>query len=200
MDKSKTAADILACALPHVAFDGWSQGLLQKAALEAGYKKTDAIRVFPGGAIDAVDFFLTQADAQMLESAKSYHLESMKIRERIALLVRLRLEAVAPHREAVRKAIALHATPFYAHRALSALYRTVDAMWYETGDRSTDFNFYSKRALLAAVYSTTLLHWLDDKSPGLESTWGFLDRRIGNVMQIEKAKHAFRQWAQKAAG
>lgn len=200
MDKIKAASDIVAHVLPHLAFDSWNQAALQKAAVESGYKKTDVIRVFSGGAIEAVDFFLRQCDEKMLADLTHYPLDSMKIRERIALCVRLWIEAMTPHREALRKAIALQAMPFHATHALKNLYCTVDSMWYAAGDRSTDFNFYSKRALLAAVFSTTLLHWLDDKSPGFENSWAFLERRIDNVMQIEKAKYALRQWAAKKAG
>ena len=193
MDKIKTAIEILAHTLPLVPFEGWNQPTLAQAALAAGYKKTDVIRVFPGGAIDAIDFFIEATDNEMLETLKTYHLDSMKIRERIATAIRIRLTLLAPHREAVRKAIALQAMPFYCHRALKSLYKTVDAIWYAAGDNSTDFNFYTKRLLLAGVYSTTLLTWLDDKSPLYENTWSFLDRRIADVMKIEKAKQRFAQ-------
>lgn len=199
MDKQKAAAEILAQALPMIVFDGWNHAMLQKAALAAGYKKTDVIRVFPGGAIDAVDFFIRAADGKMLSDLKNYHLESMKIRERIALCVRVRLESASAHREAIRKAIALHAIPIHMHRAISSLYHTVDLMWIAAGDTATDFNFYSKRALLASVYSTTLLHFIDDKSPGFENTWAFLDRRIAEVMYIEKAKFQIKHWLKNIA-
>ncbi len=130
----------------------------------------------------------------MAGSAASYHLETMKIRERIATCIHVRLQVMEPHREALRKTLALQALPFYAHRALKHLYATVDTMWYAAGDNSTDFNFYTKRLLLAGVYSSTLLIWLDDKTPGQETTWAFLDRRIADVMQIEKAKQHFKKW------
>ncbi len=194
MDKQKAAHDIIAQLLPRVPFDGWNQAALNAAAVAAGYKKTDAVRVFPGGAIDAVDFFSRQCDAAMLEALATYHLATMKIRQRIAAAVRLRLELQMPHREALRKAAALYALPLYAHRGLAGLYRTVDDIWHACGDTSTDFNFYTKRLLLAAVYSSTLLYWLDDKSPACEASWSFLDRRIADVMQIEKAKQAFKRW------
>ena len=118
MDKEKAAKDIIAHALPLVPFEGWNQQTLNKAALAAGYKKTDVIRVFPGGAIDAVDAFLRAADEQMLEALQGYHLDTMKIRERIATAVRLKLDAAwSRTAKPLRKAIALQALPFYAHRA-----------------------------------------------------------------------------------
>lgn len=197
MDKQKAASDILAKALPLVPFDGWNQQTLGNAAVEAGYKKTDAIRVFPGGAMDAIDAFLTQSDDEMIRQLAAYHLETMKIRERISEAIRIKLTGFAPHREAVRRAVAMHSMPFYCHRALRSLYRTVDAIWYAIGDTSSDFNFYTKRLTLAGVYSTTLLYWLDDRSPAFENTWAFLDRRIADIMTIEKTKQRFRSWYQQ---
>lgn len=193
MDKQQAAADIIAHALPDIPFDGWNQQVLQQAALSAGYKKTDVIRVFPGGAVEAAEFFLRHYDVAMTQALEGYYLDTLKIRERIATAVRIRLELMEPRREAVRKATALLALPFYTHRSLKLLYETVDAIWYACGDSSTDFNFYTKRLTLAGVYAATLLFWLDDKSPGCTCTWAFLDRRINDVMTIEKVKQRFRK-------
>ncbi len=198
MDKTKARIDIINNALPLVPFDGWNVQTLGKAAIEAGYKKTDVVRVFSGGAIDAVDAYSRMIDEQMLEALSHYHLDGMKIRARITTAVRLRLELQMPHREAVRRAVAMHSLPFYAHRGLRALYETVDNIWFGIGDASTDFNFYSKRLTLAAVYSSTLLVWLDDNSAGQEATWAFLDRRIEDIMKIEKTKHQVKSWLNKA--
>lgn len=193
MDKERAVADIIAHALPLVPFDGWTLQTLKKAAHEAGYKKTDAIRVFPGGGVDAAETFLRLQDDALVEALQGYHLDTMKIRERITEAVKLKLTIMQPHREAVRRTLALLALPFYCHRALRHLYHTVDSIWYAIGDTSTDFNFYSKRLILAGVYSATLLCWLDDRSPGHEQTWAFLDRRIQDVMAIEKFKQTIRR-------
>jgi len=186
MDKQKAIADIIAAALPIIPFEGWSMPALEQAAEKSGYKKTDVIRVFPGGAIDAVDAFSALGDAALHEALKSYSLSTMKIRERIATAVRIRISLNDPYREAVRKAIAVHAMPFYALRGLRALYHTVDTIWREVGDISTDTSFFTKRMTLAAVYSSTLLHWLDDKSPDHKASWTFLDRRIEDIMKLGK--------------
>jgi ubiquinone biosynthesis protein COQ9 len=120
----------------------------------------------------------------MLERLAALDLPTMKIRERVAAAVRLRLEAVADHREAVRRGMAFFALPPNGPLGLSCLYRTVDAVWHGIGDRSTDYNFYSKRLLLSGVYSSTLMFWLNDKSDGEEATWAFLDRRISEVLKV----------------
>ena len=119
----------------------------------------------------------------------------MRIRDRIATAVRTRLDLLAPHKEAVRRAVAFEALPGNAPRALKAVYHTVDAMWHAAGDTATDWNFYTKRALLAGVYTSTVLIWLGDQSEDCAETWAFLDRRIEDVMRIEKAKAKVRGFA-----
>jgi ubiquinone biosynthesis protein COQ9 len=186
---------ILAHALPLVPFDGWTGATLLTAAEEAGLSSSHVLRAFPGGAADAIAFWTADTDRRMLDEFGALDWKSLKIRERVARAVRLRLEHLTRHREAVRRALVLLALPQHAPQALASLYRTVDAIWYAVGDTATDWSFYSKRLLLAGVYSATLLYWLDDKSEGCESTWAFLDRRIDDVMQIQKARAWFdRLW------
>jgi len=180
---------ILNAALPLVPFDGWTETTLAQAAESIGRTAFDARRAFPGGPMEAVAYFLARADAEMIETLRrDYQLSTLKIRERIATAVMVRLRQLAPHREAVRRAIALYAMPWNFIAATKALYATVDAMWREAGDTSTDYNFYTKRLLLSKVYTTTVQVWLNDRTPDLADTQAFLHRRIENVMQIEKFK------------
>ena len=107
-----------------------------------------------------------RADQRTVADMEKEGVANLKIRDRIKNAVRIRLERHAGNREAARRALALLSLPFNAPLAMRLLYRTVDAMWYAAGDTSTDFNFYTKRATLAGVYSSTLLYWLNDRSPG----------------------------------
>ena len=184
---------LLATVLDNVPFDGWSERALGKGAADAGVAFEDALRAFPGGIKDVLDYFVADADQRMIEELERRNLASMRIRDRIATAVRVRLEQNAVHREAIRQAIGQQLLPQNGARSMRSLYCTVDAMWHAAGDTATDFNFYTKRALLAGVYSSTLLYWLDDDSPDFEDTWTFLDRRIENVMGIEKAKARIRR-------
>jgi ubiquinone biosynthesis protein COQ9 len=124
----------------------------------------------------------------MLAGLAATDLSTLKIRERIALAVKLRIQADAPHREAVARAATWLALPGHHVMAGRLLYATVDNMWHGIGDTSVDFNFYSKRALLAGVVSSTVLFWLQDESEEYVATWAFLDRRINDVMKIQKTK------------
>lgn len=183
-----TQKALLDAALPHVPFDGWSNELFAKASADAGIDVLTAKRIFPRGIADMVDYFCLTADEAMLKDAGE--LGSMRIRDRVTHLVRTRLEGyMSEHSEAARATTKFLANPLHAPDALKILNRTVDTMWRAAGDTSTDYNYYTKRALLRVVYSSTLLYWLNDSSDNKQNTWDFLDDRIENVMQIGKAIH-----------
>jgi len=191
-DPDSALRDRLAEAVAgEAAFSGWSQVALRAAAAQVG-AGPDAERLFPGGPIDVLAYLSERADQRTVAALEQAGTESLKIRERITLAVRTRIENTVGGKESVRRGLALLALPFNGPLALRLLYRTVDALWYAAGDTSTDFNFYTKRATLAGVFSSTLLYWLNDRSEGNEATWSFLDRRIDNVMSFEKLKGRLR--------
>ena len=194
-DPDAEARDQLADAVAQeAAFDGWSRAAVAAAARRLELPAGEAERLFPGGPIGVLTFFSERADRRTVADMVAEGVASLKMRDRIKQAVRIRLERHGAGREASRRALALLSLPFNAALALRLLYRTVDAMWYAAGDTSTDFNFYTKRATLAGVWSSTLLYWLNDRSPGSEATWGFLDRRIDDVMKIEKLKSQVKSW------
>lgn len=186
MGRDEKRAALLEAALVHVPFDGWSEAALRAGAEDLGWAPAEALRLFPRGAIEALDAFMVRADRGMVAAVEAADTAALRVPEKVALAIRLRFEADAAHREAIRRGVATLALPQHGPLALKSLYRTVDAVWFAIGDRSTDFNFYTKRMLLAGVYSTTLLYWLEDQSEGFADTWSFLDRRLRDVGQIPK--------------
>ncbi|MDI1283437.1 MAG: COQ9 family protein [Reyranella sp.] len=176
------------------AFEGWTRAGLAAGGRRLELPTGEADRLFPGGPIQVLTHLSARADLRTVEDMEKEGVGALKMRDRIKGAVRIRLERHAGEREAVRRALAVLSLPFNTGLALKLLYKTVDAMWYAAGDTSTDFNFYTKRATLAGVYSSTLLYWLNDRSVGAEATWAFLDRRIDDVMKIEKLKAQVRSW------
>ncbi len=184
---------ILEATLAHVPFDGWTDTALRAGAADAGYGPADPARFFPGGPAELIELFNVRADAAMLAELEARDLDAMRVRERVALGVRLRLEQNEAHREAIRRGLACLALPRNAPLALKCLHRTVDAIWRAAGDTATDYNYYTKRGLLAGVYAATLLYWLGDDSPGCARTWAFLDRRIADVMRVPQGVARLRE-------
>jgi len=188
---------LIDAAVGHVPFDGWGDKALAAAAQDLAMAPALARNAFPAGAIEMIECHSRLADRRMVADFEQADKTGLKTREKVALAVRLRLSANTAHREAIRRALTILALPVNAPLATRLLYRTVDAVWYATGDRSTDYNFYTKRMLLAGVYSTTLLYWINDKSPESTETWAFLDRRIGEVMLIPQAMGRLGKLAEK---
>lgn len=177
---------------PNAVFDGWSDKALAMAAAELGVPAPRAHLCFPGGAPEMIDAWFDAIDRATAAAFPLERIEATKIRERISELVMFRLELVQPHKEALRRALAILAQPQNLALGARLAWRAADRMWRIAGDRATDFNHYSKRALLMGVYGSTTLVFLDDDSDTLAATRAFLDRRIGDVMRIEKAKANWR--------
>jgi len=177
---------ILLAMLPHVAFDGWTRRSLDAGVAAAGLPPEMALRAFPHGMEDVIRHWSKYSDRRMLEGMERLNLDAMRVRDRIATGVRLRIEVNKPYREAVRRALSFLALPLNSAIAARNTYNTVDAIWYAAGDTSTDYNFYTKRGLLAPVYVSTVLYWLGDESEECAATWAYLDRRIDDVLKIPK--------------
>jgi ubiquinone biosynthesis protein COQ9 len=176
----------------NAVFDGWAVAAVDAAADQLGIDQAQARLAMPKGQAAMIDVYIEEVDRALEASFTAKELAAMKIRERIRSLVWRRLEIMAPAREAVRRALSILAMPQNVPLALRISWRTADRMWRLAGDTSTDFNHYTKRITLGAVYGSTLLVWLDDRSEGWSETAAFLDRRIDDVMKIEKIKAEWR--------
>ena len=185
-------AKLLDAALIHVVFDGWSDRTLEMAIADSGVDADLAKLAFPRGGVDMARAFHDDGDARLAEALVSEMPEGLGFTTKVTWAVRKRLELVEGEKEAVRRGSALFALPVYAGEGAQAIWQTADTIWNGVGDTSSDYNWYTKRATLSAVYGATVLYWLGDESDGHADTWAFLDRRIENVMGIEKAKAKFR--------
>lgn len=179
-------ARLLAAILPHVIFDAWSEAAFRAAAADTGMALPLARAHCPRGATDLAADYHRQGDCAMTSALAAAPKEGLRFRDRVTLAVRLRLEG--SDREIVRRGAAHFALPQNAATGAALVWGTADAIWTALGDRSDDINWYSKRASLSAVYSSTVLYWLGDESEGHQATWDFLDRRIEGVMRFEKFK------------
>ncbi|MCA0902936.1 COQ9 family protein [Qipengyuania aquimaris] len=169
-------------------FDGWSDAALEMAADQMGADIDVARLAFKGGAIDMVFAWIEAVDMAMAAAFPEEKVAQMKIRERIRSLVQFRLDAVAGQEEALRRALAIMAMPQNAPASAKRGWQTADLMWRLAGDTATDYNHYTKRAILASLYGATIAVFVEDDSEGKAETKAFLDRRIEGVMKFEKVK------------
>jgi ubiquinone biosynthesis protein COQ9 len=167
---------------------GWTDLVLKEAAAVAGLSEGERDLAAPRGVIDMIDAFAARADEDMLEALTQENLLRMRVRERVRAAVLARLRALEPFKAAEGKAIQALARPLRAQEGPRIVWRTADQIWRALGDRSTDENYYSKRAILSGVLASTTLRWLGDDTDDWTATKDFLERRIENVMQFEKLK------------
>lgn len=176
----------------HAVFDGWSDEALIRASEQKGVDPAEAKLAFPGGAADMISAWFAQVDSEMAVALPPAEMAALPVHKRIRAAILKRIDIVRPQKEALRRALAILAMPQNLPLAARLSWRSADAMWRLAGDTSTDYNHYTKRAILSAVYGSTILAWLEDESEGEVETLAFLDRRLGDVARFEKFKAKFR--------
>jgi len=184
----RTRSALLEAALNHVAFEGWTKKSFKKARKDLKLSEGEALLACPREELDLITIWSKQLDQDAGQKIIKADLAKMKIRERVTYGVLCRLEAIGSNEEAARRARARLLLPDAASDAPQLLWATADTIWRAIGDTSTDANFYSKRAILSAVYGSTLSSWLNEDATEKPDARAFLDRRIQNVMDFEKTK------------
>ena len=195
-DNNQIRIDLIKAMLTHVPFDGWTWEAMEQGAIDIGYekKKTSSERIkifkdlFKNGSIDFIDIFSDIIDLEVQENYNSIEAKPERVPEKIKKIIMIRLNLCQKYKEAVRSSISLSAIPVNTKISINILYRTCNSIWRIVGDKSTDFSFYTRRISLAAVYTSTLLFWLNDKSNNNIETEFFLDRRLKDISKISSFK------------
>ena len=198
-DNNQIRIDLIRAMLTHVPFDGWTWEAMEQGAIDIGFekKKTSPLRIkifkdlFKNGSIDFIDIFSEIIDLEVKENYDSIEAKPERVPEKIKKIIMIRLNLCQKYKEAVRSSISLSAIPLNTKISLNILYRTCNSIWRIAGDKSTDFSFYTRRISLAAVYTSTLLFWLNDKSNNNIETEFFLDRRLKDISKISSLKRPF---------
>jgi ubiquinone biosynthesis protein COQ9 len=186
IERSDERDRALRAALPHVAALGWTKAALAAGLRDLGLDPVEQEWLFPRGPIEAVEAWCDLADREMEEAARAEDLLALRIPDRIRRVIELRLALNEPHKEAVRRALALQSLPWNVPSAMRTVARTMDAMWAAAGDTSADLSWYTRRATLVGVYGATLAFWLQDDEPGFPATRAFLGRRLADLARIQR--------------
>jgi ubiquinone biosynthesis protein COQ9 len=172
----------------NAVFDGWSDKAVASAAAALGIDPDVARLAFPDKPAAMVEAYVEGIDHALADAFPPDKVAAMRVSQRIRAILLARFALMTPAREAIRSGLATLAMPQNLARAARLGWHSADNMWRIAGDTATDFNHYSKRAILASIYAATLLVWLDDDSDGQAETIAFLDRRLAGVARFEKAK------------
>jgi len=198
-DHIQVKFDLINAMIQHVPFDGWSLKALEQGAIDIGFEQDENIDtrmkiyrdLFKNGSIDFINIFSEIIDLEVKKHYENIKSKPERVPEKIKKIILIRLSLCLKYKEAIRSSIPITALPKNSKTSIRLLYRTCNSIWRIIGDKSTDFSFYTKRVSLAAVYSSTLLFWLNDTSTNQEETSLFLDRRLSDISKIPKLKRPF---------
>ncbi|MDR2831722.1 MAG: COQ9 family protein [Rickettsiales bacterium] len=172
-----------------IPFEGISDETLLKVCTDLNL--ASSFCKFQNGIYSALEYIAEDLNNLMETELKNSNLEAMRVRERIKLAVQIRLSnyiKLPNYREFLKNILSFSVLPKNTYFSSKLLYKTVSAIWYGIHDQSTDFNYYTKRAILAGVYLSTILFFINDYSKDFADTLLFLDKRINNVMTFQKFK------------
>ncbi len=186
LENQQIQDQILERVLEDVPFDGWTWSLAYNASEELGFEKEMADAVFPNKLQDLLVHFSDWTDRKTLEKLNEIDSDTLRIRDKIEVAVKAQLEVLEPHRECVKLSSAYWLYPFRKLQAAKIVWRSADHIWNWAGDTATDYNHYTKRALLSGVMVSTTVFWLNDESDGYKDSYAFLSRRIENVLRFGK--------------
>ncbi|WP_372622947.1 COQ9 family protein [Falsiroseomonas sp.] len=192
IERSEERDSAIRAALPHVPARGWTRAALEAGLRDLGRDPLEVEWLFPRGPAEAVEAWCDLADREMEAQARAEGLLDLRIPARIRRVITIRLEQGEPHKEAIRRALALQSLPWNLASALRTVARTADAMWAAAGDTSADFSWYTRRATLAGVYGATLAFWMQDDEPGFPATRAFLERRLADLARLQRPRRAQR--------
>jgi ubiquinone biosynthesis protein COQ9 len=181
----------------HVPTLGWTMSALSKAVVEAGFNQGDENRAFEGNMEKVVEYYFQWVDQQMLRKMETFDLTSMRTRDKIATIIMVRLALMAPYKAVVERTFTFLAKPPHMPLGAKCLYKTVNHIWYIAGDKATDFNFYTKRALLAGVYLSTVKFWLKDVSSDALQTRAHLENRLSKALKVGQIKSFAKELCEK---
>ncbi|KAM9816572.1 ubiquinone biosynthesis protein COQ9, mitochondrial isoform X1 [Syngnathus typhle] len=181
---------VLNAALEFVPQHGWTMDSIAAGAETLGLSSA-SIGMFYNGAGDLVLHFIAQCNSQLgetlAEQQKQVQLgqeEPKKTTDFLREAIETRLRMHITYIETWPQAMSILLLPYNIPKSLEHLATLVDDIWYYNGDRSTDMNWYTKRAALTGIYNTTELVMLQDSSPDFQDTWNFLDNRIQDIASI----------------
>ena len=151
---------LINAAIPFVLEHGWSENSLSEACLSLG-EEAQYWGVFFSNISDVVDFFEKSEDARMIRVMSEYG-ELEGIRNKIGKALFERIVNISGGARMLKKLEEFYCAQMPA--AIKNIWQAADTIWIFAGDKSTDFNHYTKRTLLSGVYVATVRRVLAEQN------------------------------------
>ena len=174
--------------------DGWNLNVFNKVKKKLKYSSTLINKLFPKKLEDLILFYNVAINQELSKIYKKRKFDKKKgIRISILNAVKTRFELMEKNKETIKKSLLLFSNPSYQILSSKLIYNTVDHIWKLIGDKSSDYNFYTKRAILASIYSFAIFIWINDRSKNLDKTFNFLEKSIMNMNLVTTVKNRLKK-------
>ncbi|KAK1377853.1 Ubiquinone biosynthesis protein [Heracleum sosnowskyi] len=178
---------VLDASLLHVPKLGWTE-----VAMVAGARDVDVspsiVGGFPRKEAELVEHFMDECLHKLMDIIDSEEdLKNLIPNDRIAKLVRIRLELQVPYISKWPQALSIQAQPANVPNSFKQRAMLVDEIWHACDDEANDIDWYVKRTILGGIYSTSEIYMLTDSSPDFRDTWAFLNGRVRDAFDFKKS-------------
>lgn len=167
-----------------VSDEGWSEKVL-KQLLQNGVEKSDLVTFFQYDYKELLKYSLEELNNSLEKEINKINIINYSLNKRIKKILMLRFNILNNDKEFYKKTFYHLLIPSNNKIMKSSLYKSVDTMWYLAGDNSTDFNFYTKRLILAVIYVNALFVLFNKNFDEVESN---IDRNLKKISIIPKIK------------
>ncbi|NXV51528.1 COQ9 protein, partial [Uria aalge] len=181
---------ILTAALEFVPEHGWTAEAIAEGAKTLGLSAA-AAGMFHSDGSELILHFMSQCNTKLSELLEQEQklvqlgeAEKKPTDQFLRDAVQARLRMLIPYIEKWPQALSILLLPHNIPSSLNLLTSMIDDIWHYAGDQSTDFNWYTRRAVLTGIYNTTELVMMQDSSPDFEDTWRFLENRVADAMNM----------------
>lgn len=176
--------ELMGHILPHVALTGWGAEALWKGAHDMNISPEEALLWVGTRPVTMITLWRHM----IIEDIKALPVPHGPIKERMTALVMGHFQACENHKNIIIQTIKFSINPLNSPLGISFLHSIINALWSQAGDKSTDFNYYTKRLVLGHIYVATLMYWLKDTSFQSLKTQKFLEKQLDFVLSKKSIK------------
>ena len=130
-------------------------------------------------------------NSMMVQSKKPNNFKKLRLNEKIKYFVIKRLQMTHEIFD-LKKLAKINLKSKSPNNVLKILFNISDEIWFLAGDKSLDFNFYSKRFILMNIYLNSFLYLISQKNINLISLENFVEKQIKAVLTFGKLKRKFK--------
>ena len=170
--------------------NGWNKLLFKKISLQKKIHLGELEILFPKGYEDMLELSLDNLNYKLEDIYKYYNFKKKPLHKKIKEIIITKINLINKKKNFYRRTFYYLLVPSNYKLMIKQLYKSINLIWYISGDNSTDFNFYTKRFILFLVYSTVILNFL--KNDDLIETEKLLDDNLYKVSKIPKIKEKFK--------